>query len=117
MDFVIEGTGIPALLNESQRYVKKGRGRIVLMSSHSQIAKEFDFRIAIEKSLEIITAHPDYSVNEADDFRRAIAFINNGTFRNRELVSHEFPLEKIQDAFETLDKKPPDYIKGIVVCS
>ena len=116
-DFVIEGTGIPALLNEAQRYVKKGRGRLVLMSSHSQKANDFDFRIAIDKSLEIITAHPDYSVNEADDFRRAVAFINNGTFRNHELVSHEFPLEDIQRAFETLDKKPSDYIKGIVVCN
>jgi 2-desacetyl-2-hydroxyethyl bacteriochlorophyllide A dehydrogenase len=116
-DFVIEGTGIPALLNEAQHYVKKGRGKIVLMSSHSQPAKEFDFRVAIEKSLEIIVAHPDYSFNELEDFRRAVAFINNGTFKNKELVTHEFALADIQSAFETLGKKSSDYIKGIVVCN
>ena len=116
-DFVIEGTGVPALLNEAQRYLKKGRGRLVLMSSHSQDAKDFDFRIAIEKSLEIIAAHPDYSHDEADDFRRAVAFINNGTFRNRELVNHEFHIDDLQKAFETLSNKSPDYLKGIVICN
>jgi threonine dehydrogenase-like Zn-dependent dehydrogenase len=117
VDFVIEGTGIPALLNEAQHYVKKGRGKLVMMSSHSQPAKEFDFRVAMEKSLEIIVAHPGYSSNEFEDFRRAVAFINNGTFRNKELVSHEFSLVNIQSAFETLGNKPSDYIKGIVVCN
>jgi threonine dehydrogenase-like Zn-dependent dehydrogenase len=116
-DFVIEGTGIPALLNTAQNYIKKGRGRIVLMSSHSDAAKDFDFRIAIEKSVEFIVAHPDYALNEADDFRRAINLINNGTLKNRELVSHEFALADICTAFETLEHKPKDYIKGIVVCN
>jgi len=116
-DFVIEGTGVPTLLNEAQNYVKKGKGKIILMSSHSKTAEDFDFRLAIGKSLEIIAAHPDYSTNEADDFRRAVAFINNGTFRNRELISHEFPLKNIQQAFQTFENKPVDFIKGIVVCN
>ena len=116
-DFVIEGTGIPALLNEAQHYLKQGKGKIILMSSHSKMAESFDFRVAIGKSLEIIAAHPDYSVNEADDFRRAVAFINNGTFKNSGLVSHEFPLKEIQRAFEIFENKPSDFIKGIVVCS
>jgi threonine dehydrogenase-like Zn-dependent dehydrogenase len=116
-DFVIEGTGIPALLNTAQGYIKKGRGRIILMSSHSDSARDFDFRIAIEKSVEFIVAHPDYALNEAEDFRRAVSLINNGTFKNRELVSHEFALADICTAFETLEHKPKDYIKGIVVCN
>ena len=41
-DFVIEGTGIPAVLNEAQQYLKNGRGKLVLMSSHKKAAKEFD---------------------------------------------------------------------------
>jgi threonine dehydrogenase-like Zn-dependent dehydrogenase len=116
-DFVIEGTGIPALLNTAQNYIKKGRGRIILMSSHSDSARDFDFRIAIEKSVEFIVAHPDYALNEAEDFRRAVNLINNGTFKNRELVSHEFILPDICTAFKTLEHKPKDYIKGLVVCN
>jgi len=116
-DFVIEGTGIPSVLNDAQNYVKQGRAKIALMSSHSSVTKEFDFRIAVSKSLEIIATHPDYSHSEPDDFRRAVALINNGTLQNEPLVSHEWKLDDIEDAFKTLENKPSDFIKGIVVCN
>ena len=116
-DFVIEGTGIPALLNEAQSYLKRGRGRLVMMSSHHDTAKDFDFRIAVGKALELIVAHPPHAYDGEDDLRRAVALINNGTFKNKELVSHEFPLDKVQEAFETFNNKPADFIKGIVVCN
>ena len=116
-DFVIEGTGIPALLNEAQHYLKTtGRGKLAMMSSHSSATSEFDFRIAMDKCLQITSAHPSFSHNQADDFRRAVSLINNGTFKNKEMVSHEFALDDIQAAFEALDNKPADFIKGIVVC-
>lgn len=115
-DFAIEGTGIPALLDKAQEFVKRGhRGRLVLMSSHHDLTKEFDFRKAIDRGLTITAAHPPFSSDEKDDFRRAIAYINNGTFKNKEIVSHEFTLDRIQEAFETLDKKPADFKKAIVV--
>jgi threonine dehydrogenase-like Zn-dependent dehydrogenase len=115
-DFVIEGTGVPALLNEAQDYLKAGRGsRIVLMSSHHAAAPDFDFRKAVARGLTIIAAHPPYSENEREDFRRAVLYINNGTFQNKPLVTHEFSLAEIQRAFEMLENKPAGFLKGIVV--
>lgn len=115
-DFVIEGTGIPGLLDTAQDLLKAGRGsRLILMSSHHGPSREFDFRKAIDRGLEIIVAHPPYSVDERDDFRRAVLYINNGTFQNKALVTHEYPLSQIQRAFEELDKKPEGFMKGIVV--
>jgi len=113
-DFVIEGTGLPALLNEAQNYLRAGRGRLILMSSHHD-AGEFDFRRAIDLGLEIRVAHPPYSRNERDDFRRAVHLINNNTFVNEPLVTHEYKLSNIQRAFEDLQSKPQGFIKGIVV--
>ena len=115
-DWVIEGTGIPNLLNEGQNYLKmSGRGKLVLMSSHEEVCHEFDFRRAIDRSLDIVVAHPAHSDDELDDFRRAVAAINNGTFKNKELVTHEFKLSDINKAFECLENKPGDFLKGIVV--
>jgi threonine dehydrogenase-like Zn-dependent dehydrogenase len=31
------------------------------------------------------------------------------------IISHRFPLARIQEAFETLEHKPADYIKGVVI--
>ena len=115
-DFVIEGTGIPALLNESQDYLKVGKNsRIALMSSHHDVTPDFDFRKAVDRGLSIIAAHPPHSENEYEDFRRAVLYINNGTFKNEPLVTHKFSLDEIQKAFEILDRKPSDFIKGIVM--
>jgi len=113
-DFLIEGTGIPALISTSVSYMKTERGRLIIMSSHKDTAREFDFREAIDKGIEIRVAHPSYSLNQYDDMRRAVQLINNGIFKVEETISHIFKLEEIQTAFETLDNKPKDYIKGIV---
>ncbi len=117
-DFVIEGTGIPMVLNQCIPYLKNsGRGRLVLMSSHEKAADSFDFRDAIGKSIELIVAHPGYSVDQLDDLRRAVDMLNKGIFDLHEMISHTFKLDDIQTAFETLEHKPADYIKGIVVPS
>jgi len=113
-DFAIEGTGIPAVLNAAQDYVRAGRGRLVLMSSHEDVSKEFDFRKSIDRGLDIIVAHPLHADNQDDEFRRAAALINNGTFRTKELVTHEFALSDITTAFNTLANKPDGFLKGIV---
>lgn len=114
-DFVIEGTGIPALLNTAQDYVKaSGWGRLVLMSSHGKPCPEFDFRKAIEKSIDIIIAHPKHTKNGLDDWRRAVNLINTGTFQIKPLISHSFCLENINEGFATLENKPADYKKGII---
>jgi threonine dehydrogenase-like Zn-dependent dehydrogenase len=113
-DFVIEGTGIPAVLNQAQCYLRTGRGRLILMSSHHD-ADKYDFRKAIDLGLEIRVAPPPYSRDERDDFRRAVRLINNNIFLSKPLVTHEYKLSEIQRAFEDLKNKPKGFIKGVVV--
>lgn len=115
-DFVIEGTGIPKLLEAAIPYLRTGRGRLVLMSSHETAATpSFDFRPAVSRSCEIIVAHPGYSSGTMDDMRRAMEMQGNGVFKTEEMVSHTFRLEDIQTAFEQLEHKPKDWVKGIVL--
>lgn len=115
-DFVIEGTGIPSLLNNAVPYLRKtGRGRLILMSSHEESCKEFDFRQAIDRSIEIRVAHPPYQLKPQDNLRRAIEFINRGVFKMDEIITHRYTLDEIQKAFETLENRPGDYIKGVVI--
>ena len=115
-DFVIEGTGVPALLDGCQDWLRpSGRGRLILMSAYEAGPSTFDFRKAIAKSIDLHVPHPGHSLNQMDDMRRAIALINNGTFRVKELISHEYKLSEITKAFEDLEYKPASFLKGIVV--
>ena len=76
---------------------------------------DFDFRKAIAKSFDLHVPHPCHSLDPMDDMRRAIALINCGTFKVRELISHEYKLSDITRAFEQLEHKPAGFLKGIVV--
>ena len=114
-DFVIEGTGNANMIGEAMRLVRYGgRGRVVVMSSYKKPAESMDFGPAVDKSLQLVVAHPDYSRNQNDDLRRAIHMINSGVYDIESLVSHVFTLDNINEAFDALEKKPAGYLKGIV---
>lgn len=114
-DFVIEGTGIPEVLDQAMTYLCARRGRLALMSAHERAAHTFDWRPVQNKGVTIMGTHPSFSTDEMDDMRRAVTLLNAGTFELDGVISHRFPLAQIQEAFETLEAKPVDYIKGIVI--
>ena len=117
-DFVIEGTGQPGVLAQAIEYLKIGRGRLVVMSSHEEQATNFDFRPLMSRGAVVHFTHPAYTANaltETEHLHRAIRLYNRGVFKMDQIVTHRFLLENIQQAFETLEQKPADYVKGIVV--
>ncbi|OQB13271.1 MAG: Sorbitol dehydrogenase [Firmicutes bacterium ADurb.Bin193] len=115
-DFVIEGTGNPGVLNQCIYYLKPtGRGRLLLMSSHETATKEFDFRPAVERSIDLRVPHPGHSLNQMEDLRRAVSLLEKGSFKIDGMITHEFSLDEINEGFRMLENKPKDYIKGIVL--
>lgn len=116
-DFIVEGTGIPSILNEVMDYAAVNcRARIILMSSHEEVCTEFDFRKMIDSSLQLIVAHPGFETNEQDEYRRTIEMMAKGVFDVKSLITHRHRLEDINEAFRLLENKPDGYVKGIVVC-
>lgn len=114
-DFAIDGTGSPNTVSTSMACLRKGKGRLVLMSSYEHENAGFNYKMAMEKSVEVRVAHGLYSNNEMDDMRRAVELLNSGAFKMEDIISHTFDLENIQKAFQTLEQKPAGYLKGIVV--
>lgn len=116
-DFVIEGTGLPSMVQMSGNLLRTGRGRLVLMSFYEQNVREFDFRPMAERGAIVTNPQPSYSEDGLEDTRRAVTLLNNGTFRQRDIITHRFSLDEIQKAFEALVHKPAGYIKGVVICN
>lgn len=112
-DFAIEGTGSSALILTCADLLT-ARGRLVLMSSYAKSVADFDLTQIMDKGIRIFPAHPSSSRDVDDDMQRAARLITRGTFHNEDIISHRFRLEEIDRAFETLEHKPKDYIKGIV---
>lgn len=113
-DFAIECTGSAAVLFDAQKYLKRGNGRLVMLSSYHD-AVPFNVKTFNGRGAQLISGMPSSSQNPADDMRRAVAMLENGSFSMQQLVTHEFKLGEIQKAFESLRDKPEGYVKGIVV--
>ncbi len=115
-DFVIEGTGIPEVLNDSVKLLRMtGRGRIVLMSSHKHACKNFDFRDMVTRCAELVVAHAKYSEDQMEDMRRGLRLLERGVIRMDDIITHQYELAEIATAFDNLISKPKGYIKGVVV--
>ena len=115
-DFVIEGTGRPATLASACTYLRNtGRGRLILMSSHEAAGPAFDWRPLQQKGAIVKMTFPVSAVAPRDSFRRAVDMYNRGSLQVAPLITHRFDLAHIQQAFETLESKPNDYIKGVVM--
>ena len=112
-DFAVEGTGNSALMLSCSDFLRI-RGRLILMSTYAKNIPDFEVNKLIDKCFQIFPSHPESSLNEADDMRRAVRLISRGTFHNEDIISHRFKLDEINKAFDTLEHKPKDYIKGIV---
>lgn len=115
-DFIIEGTGIPAVLNDSIKLLRTtGRGRVILMSSHKHPSENFDFREMVSRSAELVAAHAKYSEDQMEDMRRGLHLLERGVIKMDDIITHQYELADINAAFADLVSKPKGYIKGIVV--
>ncbi len=114
-DFVIEGTGVPAVLQQACQYLRTGQGRLSVMSTHEEVGPAFDWRDLMAKGIQIRGTHPAWALSMQEELRRAVLLLNQGVFHMEDIITHRFPLENIQGAMETLEHKPEGYLKGAVV--
>ena len=75
-----------------------------------KVALELVDRLLGQVVLDVVRV----AVDVVDGCRRTAILINNGVYRTDALISHKFPLEKVNEAFHTLEKRPAGYMKGIV---
>jgi threonine dehydrogenase-like Zn-dependent dehydrogenase len=122
LDAVIEITGVIAGLNLASRILRggdisrhNGRGRILAASFYGKpdvVDAGYEWMF---KGLVIHSTHPWYTMDYAEDQRRAMGAFQRGIFPIDKLITHEFPLEDIARAFEIMEKAEDGYIKGIIV--
>lgn len=114
-DVVVEGSGSAAGVQLATDLLRWKRPRLVIMSGYWKSKVEVDLHMLANKAVELLGAHPGICLDRNDGIRRTEILINNGTFKSDSMVTHRFPLEKIQEAFESMEQRPAGYVKGIVV--
>lgn len=103
-DIVVDTTGNPDVLQEVVASCRT-RGKIHIKSTHG-LAAPLNITDLVVREITIFTSR-------CGPFEQAIAGLRSGQIKVDQLISAEFPLSKVQDAFASYDKSK-DHIKTIL---
>jgi len=115
IDVAVEVVGLPEPAELAAKTLRRGgRPRYVIAGWHGQPGT-FTLRTWTTVGAEIISAHPSYSLDAMDDCRRGMEALGRGVFPMEKLVTHRFPLSRVQQGLEAMVGGTPGYIKGVIV--
>lgn len=113
VDIAIEATGTQAALS-ALGDVTRMSGTVVIAGYHQGEPREVDLATWNWKAFRIANAHfRDVGVI-MHGMRRAGRLLAAKRIDMEPLVTHRFPLERIDDAFRAAVEKPPGFVKAVV---
>lgn len=107
-EVVFEAVGLPLTLQQSLQAVRKG-GRVVLAGLFEQPEVSLPANIFVQKEISLLGTQ-GYNW----DFQRGIALLAARRIDLLGLVTHTFPLEQVQKAFDVLADGQAEAIKIVV---
>ncbi len=96
-DWVVIGPGHPEVIREALSYVRPAGTAILFTPTPDGVATPLDLGELYFREVSLI---PSYSCGP-DDTRQAYSLLRTGRVDPRPLITHRFPLERVQAAFDT----------------
>jgi len=108
-DVVIESSGALEAPQMAVEMVRRA-GRLLFLAFYKQPVT-FDLSAAIQNDVTLFTSRGEGGAN----VKRALSLAAQGKIRGRDLVTHHFPLEQINDGFRVVREREGDPIKVVFV--
>ena len=115
-DVVVEVGGVQETLDLSSDLIRI-RGRLVIAGYHQDGPRSINMQEWNWRGIDVINAHERDETIYVEGIRAAAEALAEGRIRLRGLVSHYFPLERIDEGFRTAVLRPEGFYKGIVRCA
>ena len=112
-DRVLEVTGRQEPLDLAGRLCRV-RGRLVIAGFHQDGPRQVDMQLWNWRGLDVINAHERDPQIYVRGMREAVDAVACGRLDPSPLYTHEFPLERIGDAFATASERPDGFLKALV---
>ena len=110
-DIVMECSGVPFVLQQAIEMARTG-GRIVLVGLFEENVP-IDVNHVIHKQLSLISSFNRGAKPANEEIKDAIKLMADGKVTMKPLISHEFPVDKIMEAFE-LQTKADESVKVVI---
>ncbi|RPE81129.1 MDR/zinc-dependent alcohol dehydrogenase-like family protein [Vulcaniibacterium tengchongense] len=110
---VIEAAGEQATLDIASAISAEG-GRLVIAGYHQDGPRQVDMQQWNWRGLDVINAHERDPQVALDGLREAIAAVAGGRLDPFPLLTHDYPLERLADAFAAMQQRPDGFLKATV---
>jgi threonine dehydrogenase-like Zn-dependent dehydrogenase len=112
-DVVIEAVGKQWPLDLSAELTRE-RGRLVVAGYHQDGPRQVNMQLWNWRGLDVINAHERDPAIYLEGMREAVRAVESGTINPRPLYTHEFPLERLDDALNMSADRPDGFMKALI---
>lgn len=113
VDIGVEAAGVQATLDLTSRLVRM-EGKLEVFGFHQGGLREVDWAYWNWMAFQIINGHTRTQDVYVEGMRIGIQMIENGALDMEPLVTHAYPLEDINRAFEEASAKREGFVKGVI---
>jgi len=110
-DVVFEATGTDAGLDLAFRLV--GRGGSIVLAGHHAGKPQLDLGFWCQRGFNVLSGHETSLAGRAGGVRSAVDALQTGRLSLRRLVTHEFELAALGEAFQELERRPFGWVKAV----
>ena len=112
-DRVLEATGYQWPLDLAGELVREG-GKIVIAGFHQDGLRQVNIQLWNWKGIDVINAHERDPKRYIEGITTGIEAVDSGLFNVKELVTHNFELGNLAQAYRMLVERPDGFIKGMI---
>jgi threonine dehydrogenase-like Zn-dependent dehydrogenase len=113
-DVVVEATGSEPMLAIAGSLLRP-EGTLGIVGYHQGDGRRVPVHEWNWKALRLVNCHFRDAERIVDGARRGLGLAARGAIALAPLVTHRFPLSRLQEAFETAARRPPGFVKAVVV--
>jgi threonine dehydrogenase-like Zn-dependent dehydrogenase len=91
------------------------RGRLVIAGYHQDGARQVNMQLWNWRGLDVVNAHERDPAMYVEGIREAVDAVSTGVLDPTALYTHTFPLDQLDQAFETMRTRPDGFLKALVL--
>ncbi|PTR18442.1 threonine dehydrogenase-like Zn-dependent dehydrogenase [Cereibacter azotoformans] len=115
-DVVIEAVGKQWPLDLAGELVAEG-GRLVIAGYHQDGPRQVNMQQWNWRGIDVVNAHERRPETYLRGMREAVEAVQKGRLDLAGLLTHSFPLDRLDAALDATRDKPEGFVKAVVTCS
>jgi threonine dehydrogenase-like Zn-dependent dehydrogenase len=111
---VIEAVGKQWPLDLAAELTREG-GRLVIAGYHQDGPRQVNMQLWNWRGFDVINAHERDPAVSVQGMREAIVAIESGLIDQAQLITHRYPLDRLDEALDATRDRPGNFVKAVVV--